>query len=173
MIHDFEDRKPELAPGVFVAWNAEVLGSVKLAPGSSVWYSATLRGDINRIELGELTNVQDACVLHVTEERPCVLGSRVTVGHGAILHGCAVGDGCLVGMGAVILDGAEIGEGSIVAAGALVTQGKRFPPRSMIMGSPAKAVRQLSDDEVAGLREHAERYAAYARRALEGLRERG
>ncbi|HOX19110.1 MAG TPA: gamma carbonic anhydrase family protein, partial [Spirochaetales bacterium] len=128
--------------------------------------------DINRIELGELTNVQDACVLHVTDEHPCVLGSRVTVGHGAILHGCAVGDGCLVGMGSVILDGAEIGEGSIVAAGALVTQGKRFPPRSMIMGSPAKVTRELSDSEVAGLREHAERYAAYARRALEGLSER-
>jgi carbonic anhydrase/acetyltransferase-like protein (isoleucine patch superfamily) len=171
MIHAFEGHEPEIAAGVFVAWNAEVLGSVSLAEGSSVWFGSTLRGDIGQIRVGRLSNIQDNCALHVTQEHPCLLGERVTVGHGAILHGCTIGDGSLIGMGAVVLDGAEIGEGCIVGAGSLVTQGKRFPPHSLIMGSPAKVSRELSAEEVSGLREHAGRYAIFAKRASEGLRE--
>jgi len=171
MIHSFEGERPDTARAAFVAWNAEVLGRVTLGEGASVWFGAVLRGDIDAIRVGAGSNVQDGAVLHVDAGMPCVLGDHVTVGHGAVVHACAVGDRCLVGMGAVILDRAVIGEDSIVGAGALVTQGKAFPPRSMILGSPAKLVRPLTDEEVAGLRAHAEAYVALARRAASGCRE--
>lgn len=168
MIHSFEGRRPDVARAAFVAWNAEIAGSVSLGEGASVWYGAVLRGDVAEIRVGAGSNVQDGAVLHVDHDTPCVLGDFVTVGHRAVVHACAVGDRCLVGMGAVILDRAVIGEDSIVGAGALVTQGKAFPPRSMILGSPAKAVRALTDQEVAGLRAHAEGYVALARRTASG-----
>jgi gamma-carbonic anhydrase len=171
MVHSFEGARPDIARAAFVAWNAEVSGKVTLGEGASVWYGAVLRGDIDEIRVGAGSNVQDGAVLHVDEGQPCVLGDRVTVGHGAIVHACTVGDRCLVGMGAVILDRAVIGEDSIVGAGALVTQGKAFPPRSMILGSPAKLVRPLTDEEVAGLRSHAEAYVGLARRTAAGCRE--
>ena len=171
MVHSFEGERPDIARAAFVAGSAEVLGRVTLGEGASVWYGAVLRGDIEAIRVGAGSNVQDGAVLHVDAGSPCVLGDYVTVGHGAIVHACAVGDRCLVGMGAVILDRAVIGEDSIVGAGALVTQGKAFPPRSMILGSPAKLVRPLSDEEVAGLRAHAEAYVELARRAASGCRE--
>lgn len=171
MIHRFEGKVPRIHESAFVAWNAEVLGDVELAEGSSVWFGAVIRADINEVRIGRNTNVQDCSVIHIDHERSCVLGEGVTVGHGAILHGCVVGDYSLVGMGAVILDGAEIGSESIVGAGALVTQGKKFPPRSMILGSPAKVVRELSPEETASLRHHAEEYAELARRAKSGCKE--
>jgi carbonic anhydrase/acetyltransferase-like protein (isoleucine patch superfamily) len=171
MIHSFEGERPDISKAAFVAWNAEISGRVDLGQASSVWYGATLRGDIAAIRVGAMSNVQDGAVLHVEEGVPCVLGDHVTVGHGAIVHACTVGDRCLVGMGAVILDRAVIGSDSIVGAGALVTQGKAFPPRSMILGSPAKLVRELSDEEVAGLRAHAEGYTELARRTASGCRE--
>jgi carbonic anhydrase/acetyltransferase-like protein (isoleucine patch superfamily) len=171
MIHSFEGERPDISKAVFVAWNAEVLGRVELGEGASVWYGAVLRGDIEAIRVGAASNVQDGAVLHVDEGAPCVLGDHVTIGHGAVVHACSVGDRCLIGMGAVILDRAVIGEDSIVGAGALVTQGKAFPPRSMILGSPAKLVRPLSDEEVAGLRAHAEAYVELARRTAAGCRE--
>lgn len=164
MIHSFGDKRPRLADSAAVAWNAEVSGDVELGEGASVWFGAVLRADLAPIRVGEESNVQDGAVLHVDRERGCFLGKGVTVGHGAIVHACTVGDWSLVGMGAVILDGAEIGAESIVGAGALVTQGKRFPPRSMIFGSPAKLVRELSEEEVQGLHEHAEAYRELASR---------
>ena len=172
MVHSFEGRSPSVHESAFIAWNAEVEGGVELAEGSSVWYGATLRADVASIRIGARTNVQDGAVVHVDEGVDCVIGDEVTVGHGAIVHACTVGDRCLVGMGAIILDRAEIGEECIVGAGALVTQGKKFPPRSMILGSPAKAVRELSAEEVAGLGEHAAAYAALAARTKAGCAER-
>ena len=130
-----------------------------------MWYGAVLRGDLAAISVGAGSNVQDGAVLHVDDGTPCVVGDHVTIGHRAVVHACKVGDRCLIGMGAVILNGAVIGEDSIVGAGALVTQGKAFPPRSMILGSPAKVVRPLTDEEVADLRPHAEAYVDLARRA--------
>jgi carbonic anhydrase/acetyltransferase-like protein (isoleucine patch superfamily) len=171
MVHSFEGERPEISRASFVAWNAELCGRVSLGEGASVWYGAVLRGDVAAIRIGAGSNVQDGAVLHVDHGRDCVLGDHVTIGHGAIVHACEVGDRCLVGMGAIILDRATIGEDSIVGAGALVTQGKSFPPRSMILGSPAKAVRPLTDEEVAGLRAHAEAYVELARRVASGCRE--
>jgi carbonic anhydrase/acetyltransferase-like protein (isoleucine patch superfamily) len=168
MIHSFEGKRPDVARAAFIAWNAEISGSVSLGEGASVWYGAVLRGDVADISVGAGSNVQDGAVLHVDEGLPCRLGDHVTVGHAAVVHACEVGDRCLIGMGAVILDRAVIGEDSIVGACALVTQGKSFPPRSMILGSPAKVVRSLSDEEVAGLRKHAEGYVALARRTASG-----
>jgi carbonic anhydrase/acetyltransferase-like protein (isoleucine patch superfamily) len=171
MVHSFEGERPDIARAAFVAGSAEVLGRVTLGEGASVWYGAVLRGDIEEIRVGAGSNVQDGAVLHVDAGQPCVLGDHVTVGHGAIVHACAVGDRCLVGMGAVILDGAEIGADSIVGAAALVTRGKAFPPRSMILGSPAKVARRLTDEEVASLGPHADAYVELARRTAAGCRE--
>jgi gamma-carbonic anhydrase len=171
MVHSFEGARPDIAKAAFVAWNAEVLGHVELGEGSSVWYGAVLRGDIATIRVGAKSNVQDQAVLHVDEGKDCVLGDSVTIGHGAIVHACEIGDRCLIGMGAVILNRAVIGEDSIVGAGALVTQDKVFPPRSMILGSPAKLIRELSDEEVASLGPHAESYVDLALRTAAGSRE--
>jgi carbonic anhydrase/acetyltransferase-like protein (isoleucine patch superfamily) len=162
MTHAFRGRSPSIHETAFVAWNAEVGGSVELGQGVSVWYGAVVRGDLAPISIGEESNVQDGAILHVVEGGPCTIGKGVTIGHGAIVHACTVGDYSLVGMGSIILDGAIIGSESIVGAGALVTQGKRFPPRSMILGSPAKVVRNLTPDEVESLREHARKYAELA-----------
>mgnify|MGYP001009882676 CR=1 FL=1 len=147
MIHAIGEKIPQIHESAFVAWNAEVAGSVKLARNASVWFGATLRADVAPIVIGEGTNVQDGSVIHVDEGVPCTVGENVTIGHRAVLHGCTVGDGCLIGMGAIILGNAEIGPGSVVGAGALVTQGKCFPPRSLIVGSPARCVRQLSPED--------------------------
>ena len=163
MIHHYKGKEPDVSAKAFVAWNAEVLGDVHLADGASVWFGATVRADIATITIGRDTNIQDGTVIHVDHGVDCVLGEGVTVGHRAVLHACTIGDHSLVGMGAIILDRAEIGSESIVGAGALVTQGKRFPPRSMILGSPAKAVRELTREEVEGLHAHAAAYAELAR----------
>ena len=154
----FLRRQPKLGKGVFIARTAVVLGDVTLGAHSSVWYGAVLRGDINRIVVGHHSNVQDNSVLHLADDFPCVLGNWVTVGHGAIIHACRVGDECLVGMGAVILDGAVIGRQSIIGAKALVTQGKKIPPGSLVLGAPAKVVRKLSKEERAGLKGWAQKY---------------
>jgi gamma-carbonic anhydrase len=171
MVRSFEGRRPDVSRAAFVAASAELTGEVELGDGASVWYGAVLRADLAPIKLGAGTNVQDGAVMHVAEGLPCALGDDVTVGHRAILHGCSIGDRCLIGMGAILLDGSVIGEESIVGAGALVTQGKSFPPRSMILGSPAKVARELRPDEVAGLREHARAYVDLARRTASGSRE--
>ena len=148
----FLREEPTLGKKVFIANTATVIGDVTLGAHSSVWYGAVLRGDINRIVVGHHTNIQDNAVLHLADDFACVLGNWVTVGHGAIVHACTVGDQCLVGMGAVILDGAVIGKQSIVGAKALVTQGTKIPPGSLVLGAPAKVVRQLTKEERAGLK---------------------
>ncbi|MCX8156198.1 MAG: gamma carbonic anhydrase family protein [Verrucomicrobiae bacterium] len=152
-------KQPVLGRKVYIAKGAVVVGDVTLGDHASVWYNAVLRGDINRIVVGHHSNVQDNAVLHLADDYPCLIGNYVTVGHSAIVHACTVEDEVLIGMGAVILDGAVIGRQSIVGAGALVTQRTVIPPGSMVLGSPAKVVRPLTDEERAGLKYWAEKYA--------------
>jgi ADP-glucose pyrophosphorylase len=149
-----------LAPGCFV------LGAVDLAAESSIWFGAVLRGDINRIMIGTQSNVQDGSVLHVSDDFACILGQRVTVGHRAVVHACTVGDEVLIGMGAIILDGAVIGARSIVAAGALVTKGMQVPEGSLVMGSPARVVRPLTEVEQRSNVDLALKYVEISRRYL-------
>jgi len=158
----FLRKKPSLGEGVYIATGAMVLGDVTLGEYSSVWYNAVLRGDINRIVVGHHSNIQDNAVLHLADDFPCRIGNYVTVGHSAVVHACTVEDEVLVGMGAVILDGAVVGKQSIIGAKALVTQGTRIPPRSMVLGAPAKVVRALTRKERAGLKAWAKKYVGNA-----------
>lgn len=158
---------PRIGAGVFIARNATVIGDVTLGAKASVWYGAVLRGDINRIVVGEGSNVQDNAVVHLADDYPALIGNYVTVGHSAIVHACVIGDECLIGMGATILDGAEIGDQCIIGAGALVTPRTKIPPGSMVLGSPGKVVRPLSAEERAGLRYWADKYVANAAYHLE------
>ncbi len=153
---------PKVDATAYVASQATVIGTVVLGPRSSVWPNVVLRGDINSIEIGEGTNIQDGTVVHLSDDFGVRIGSHVTVGHLAMIHACTIGDECLIGMKATILDGAEIGEQSIIGAGALVTKGARVPPRSLVLGMPGKVVRALTDAEVASLRASAEKYIAVA-----------
>ena len=151
-------QTPRLGASVYIARTAVVLGDVTLGDHSSVWYGAVLRGDINRIEVGHHSNVQDNAVLHLADDFPCIVGNWVTIGHSATVHACTVGDECLIGMGATVLDGAVIGAQSLIAAGALVTPGTVIPPGSMVVGTPGRVKRPLTDAERAGLRHWAEKY---------------
>jgi carbonic anhydrase/acetyltransferase-like protein (isoleucine patch superfamily) len=164
------DASPEVAPSAWVAPGAFVIGDVHLAEQSSVWYGAVLRGDTEPIRVGERTNIQDGCILHADPGFPAIVGDDCVVGHKAIVHGCEIGDGCLIGMGATILNGAKIGEGSIVAASALVPEGREYPPRSLIVGIPAKAAKDVTDEQTEdiarGVREYVERAASH-RESLE------
>src|SRR3712207_4343329 len=159
------DASPEVADSAWVAPGAYVVGDVHLGEESSVWYGAVLRGDTEPIRIGARTNIQDGCVLHADPGYPAIIGEDCVVGHKAIVHGCEVGDRCLVGMGATILNGARIGEGSIVAAGALVPEGKEFPPYSLIVGIPAKPVKEVTEEQIEdiaqGVRTYVERAAAH------------
>ncbi len=160
-MRDFSQMKPEIHPETFIAPGARIIGRVRLARGASVWFNSVLRADIAAISIGENTNIQDQCVVHVDFGLDTVLGSNVTVGHGAILHACRVGNNSLIGMGATILDGAVIPDNSIVAAGSLVPPKKTFPPGTLILGSPAKVARTLSEAEIRDLAEHAALYASF------------
>ena len=152
-----------LRDSVFIAPGAVVIGAVDLAEESSIWFGSVLRGDINRIIVGAQSNVQDGSVLHVSDDHPCILGERVTVGHRAVVHACTVEDEVLVGMGAIILDGARIGARSIVAAGALVPKNMQVPPGSLVMGSPARVVRPMTAEEQAGNQKLALKYVELSR----------
>lgn len=154
---------PCFHPTSLVVPSATVIGDVTLAEESSVWYGAVLRGDINRIVIGPRSNIQDAAVIHLADDFSVVVGELVTVGHGAILHACAIDDEVLIGMGAIVLDGSEIGARSIVGANALVTRGTKIPPGSLVLGSPAKVVRQLSLDEQKGIAHWARKYVVTSR----------
>jgi len=158
-----EEGKQDGAEAAFVAGSATVVGDVVLGRDTSIWYGAVLRGDLKGIRVGERSNIQDGTILHVTRELGVEVGEDVTVGHGAILHGCIVERECLIGMGAIILDGALIGEGSIVAAGSLVPEGRIIPPGSLAMGTPAKIVREVRAEERQKIRELSQAYIELAR----------
>lgn len=171
-IRSLGERCPRIDPTAYVADGAQVIGNVVLGPRSSVWFNAVLRGDTEQISIGAGSNVQDGAILHADPGFPCVVGSGVVTGHGAILHGCQIGDDCLIGMGAVILNGARIGPGSIVAAGAVVPEGKEFPPNALIMGVPAKVAREVTAQDreqiAAGARHYQERARLYRGDLREG-----
>lgn len=156
----YKNSNPTLGEGVYIATGARVMGEVRLGRDSSVFFNSVVRGDVNSITVGEETNIQDNCTLHVTEDHRLQVGSRVTVGHNAILHGCTVEDGVMIGMGAIVLDGAHIGSKSIVAAGSVVPPGKSYPEGSLIMGSPAKHVRDLTQQDLENIKGAARRYVS-------------
>jgi carbonic anhydrase/acetyltransferase-like protein (isoleucine patch superfamily) len=162
--------RPRSIPAPGVADSAQVMGAVTLGADSSVWFGTVVRGDTETITIGRGSNIQDGSVMHADVGRPIVVGNHVTVGHKVMLHGCTIGDESLIGIGAVVLNGAKIGRNCLVGAGALVTEGKEFPDGSMIIGSPAKAVRQLTPEQMEGLRWSARHYVANARRFQAGLR---
>jgi carbonic anhydrase/acetyltransferase-like protein (isoleucine patch superfamily) len=168
-IYRIDDDSPEIAPTAWVAESAQVMGRVRLAAHSSVWYGAVLRGDNDWIMLGERSNVQDGSVLHTDVGCPLTLGQDVTVGHQVMLHGCTVGDGSLIGIQAVVLNGAKIGRNCLVGAGAVVTEGKEFPDGWLILGSPAKAVREITPEQMARIRGGAAHYVENAARHRSGL----
>jgi len=161
----FGGRHPQIEDTAWVAPGATVVGDVRLGDRTSVWYGAVLRGDTEPITVGDRTNVQDGCVLHADPGFPATVGAGCVVGHRAILHGCTVEDGCLIGMNATVLNGARIGAGSVVGAGAVVPEGKEFPPRSLVLGLPAKQAGEINDDQLKeierGVQEYVERAAAH------------
>jgi carbonic anhydrase/acetyltransferase-like protein (isoleucine patch superfamily) len=163
----FLRKEPSLGRGAYIAKGAVVVGDVTLGDYASVWYNAVLRGDINRIVVGHHSNIQDNAVLHLADEFPCLVGNYVTIGHGAIVHACTVGDEVLVGMGATILDGAVIGEQCVIGAGALVLQRTKVPSGSLVLGAPAKVARALTPAERGELKAMAEKYVRNAAYCLE------
>ena len=170
MIYALGDLTPEIDADTWVAPDANVIGRVRLLRGASVWFTATLRGDNEWIELGEGSNVQEGCTLHSDMGFPLTVGRDCTIGHNVILHGCTIGDESLIGMGAIVLNGAKIGRNCLIGAGALITEGKVIPDGSLVMGTPGKVVRPLDDAAIAGLRASAFGYQANMRRFRDGLR---
>lgn len=164
MIRNFQEHEPQIAPDAYISESAQVIGRTQVDERASVWYGAVVRGDDNHIRIGAYSNIQDNSVLHITSTEPCIVGSYVTVGHSAILHGCVIGNEVLVGMGSIILNGAVIEDQVIIGAGTLIPPGKRVPARSLVVGSPAKVVRDLTDEEIKSLKQSAEHYAQLADR---------
>ena len=159
MIKTFQNKTPKIHESVFVADDAMIIGDVEIGKHSSVWFGSILRGDVNFIRIGERVNIQDAGVIHVSSKtNPTILEDEITLGHRVTLHGCYVETGCLIGIGAIVLDGARIGKNSLVAAGSLVTPNTKIPERSLVMGSPAKVKRELSDEEVDDLKRFWQNY---------------
>jgi gamma-carbonic anhydrase len=162
MLRPFRSVLPSVHPTAYIDQSAQVIGDVEIGAESSVWMNVVIRGDVNLIRVGARTNIQDGTVIHVMRDTHATrIGDDVTVGHAAVLHGCTIHNRVLIGMGAMLLNGAEIGEDSIVAAGTLVPEEKRFPPRSLLMGRPAALKRTLTDQEIATIRDYADRYVDY------------
>lgn len=161
---------PDVAKDVFIAPGAKIIGNVKIGEGSSVWYNTVIRGDVNYIKIGSLTNIQDCCMLHVTSFKyPLNIGNKVTVGHSVSLHGCTIKDLCLIGIGAIVLDGAIIKEKSVVAAGSVVTHNFVVPSGKMVAGVPAKVIRDLNEDEINDLEKSALNYKEYSEETFKSL----
>ncbi len=172
-LYELDGIAPQVHESAWVADSAQVMGQVSLAEDASVWFGAVVRGDTEHIRVGRRSNIQDASVLHADRGMPLTIGNDVTVGHQVMLHGCTIGDGSLIGIQAVVLNGARIGRNCLVGAGSLVTEGKEFPDGSMILGSPAKVVRQLTPEQIEGLQRSAQGYRDNARRFRAGLRKIG
>jgi carbonic anhydrase/acetyltransferase-like protein (isoleucine patch superfamily) len=163
VLYPYKGTMPQVAEGVFLAPGARVVGRVRLAREASVWFNCVLRGDSDTVIIGEGSNIQDGSIVHTDAGSPAVVGRNVTVGHGCIIHGCTIGDDCLIGMGTTILSGATLGPNCLVGAGSLITEGKVFPAGSVIMGRPAKVVRQVEERDLAMIRRGAENYRQNAR----------
>ena len=160
MIYDFEGHTPKLDSNSWVASNSVIIGKVELKKDSNIWFNVTLRGDVESITVGEGSNVQDGSVVHSDPGCPVIIGKNVTIGHLVMLHGCVIEDDCLIGIGSTILNKAKIGKNSIIGANALVTENKVIPERSLVLGSPGKIVRQVTDEEIKSIKENAEHYVA-------------
>ena len=158
MIKDLKDKKTKIHKDAFVAETADVIGDVTMGQGSSIWYNAVARGDIDYIKIGKYSNIQDNATIHVETDTPCEIGDYTVVGHSAIVHGCKVGNNCLIGMGAIILNRAVIGDNCIIGAGTLITQGVVIPPNSLVIGSPGKVIRQVTEEEIEKVKKNAIRY---------------
>ena len=170
VLRPFQGVLPKVAAGVFLADTARVIGDVEIAEDASVWYGAVLRGDVGAIRIGARSNIQDLTMLHMSHEiSSTIIGADVTVGHRVVIHGATIGDGALIGMGAILLDNCEIGAQSIVGAGAVVTADKKIPPRSLVLGQPARVLRELTDEEANEGRSIAERYVQVARAHRAGV----
>ncbi|MGA8392140.1 MAG: gamma carbonic anhydrase family protein [Burkholderiaceae bacterium] len=169
-LYELDGIAPRLGANAWVADSAQVMGNVSLGTDTSVWFGTVIRGDTESITIGRGSNIQDGSAMHADIGMPIVLGENVTVGHKVMLHGCTIGDDTLIGIGAIVLNGARIGKNCLVGAGALVTEGKEFPDGSMIIGSPAKAVRPLTPEQIASVRQSARHYVENARRFQAGLR---
>lgn len=167
MLYPFQGKFPQLSTNVYIAPGARIIGDVVIGEESSIWFNAVLRGDEGRITIGKRSNIQDNSTIHLYTEYPVVIGDEVTVGHNVILHGCSVGNGSLIGMGATVLDGVEIGEAVFVAANSLITPGQRIPPRSFVMGSPARVIREIKEEELKMLKESAAHYVRKAQLYLQ------
>ena len=164
LIKPYKGVHPKIQPTVFVVETAVIIGDVEIGEYSSIWFNAVVRGDVHYIRIGDRTNIQDLCMLHVTKDtHPLILGNDITVGHSVTLHGCTIKDRCLIGMGTTILDGAVVGEDCIIGAGALVTEGAVIPPGTLAIGMPAKPKRDLTEKEIARIRQSAQNYIDYAR----------
>ncbi len=163
MLYKYLFHSPQIDTSVYIAPTATIIGQVTIKEESSIWFNTIVRADINTIEIGSQTNIQDSCVLHVTNQYGVKIHDRVTVGHGAILHGCTIESDCLIAMASVILDGAIIKSGSLVAAGAVVSPGTVIPPNSLVMGMPAKVVRQMGDDDKEKMKHNWQNYLGYAK----------
>lgn len=172
MIQSLDGRNPRIAPSVFVADSADVVGDVEIGENSSVWFQAVLRGDIEPIRIGANTNIQDGTIVHTNVGTPTVVGDWVTIGHRAVIHGCTIENHCLIGMGAIVLNNVRVGEGSIVAAGAVVLDDTVIPPRSLFMGTPAKFRRDLDEKDRAFIDLHALHYLQHRERYLAELKKR-
>jgi gamma-carbonic anhydrase len=163
VIRPYRSVWPRLHPSTFVDVSAQVIGDVEMGESASAWMNVVIRGDVNRIRIGARSNIQDGTIVHVQRgTHPTSIGDDVTVGHGAVLHGCTIRDRCLIGMGAIVLNGVEVGEDSIIAAGTLLPEGMRVPSRSLVMGSPGKVRRELTPEEVSTIVDYAARYVNYA-----------
>lgn len=162
MLRPYRGLLPKVDPSAYVDQSAQVIGDVEVGPESSLWMNVVVRGDVHRIRIGRRTNIQDGTIVHVMRDtHPTTIGSEVTIGHAAVVHGCTIEDRVLIGMGVILLNGAHVGEDSIVGAGTLVTEETRIPPRSLVLGRPGTVVRPLTDEEVASIRDYAERYVGY------------
>jgi len=169
MLRPHRGRLPHVHPTAFIDQSAQVIGDVEIGEESSVWMCVVIRGDVNHIQIGNRSNVHDGTVIHAMKDtHRTTVGNNVTIGHAAVIHGCTIEDQCLIGIGTILLNGAVIGTGSIVAAGSLVTEGMQVPPRSLVMGSPAKVKRALTDAEVADIQMYADRYVNYRLDYLNG-----
>lgn len=166
MILKYRDKFPKIHPTVFVADTATIVGDVEIGEGSSVWYGASIRGDFNWIKIGKKTSVQDCCVLHCDKLSTLFIGDEVTIGHRAVLHGCHIGNRCLIGMGSIILDNVKIGDDALIGAGSVVTSGTVVPPRTMMIGAPAKPKRELTEEELLIFKANMEAYYELSREYL-------
>lgn len=164
MIKGFDGINPTIDNSAFVAESADIIGDVVIEKDANIWYNTVLRGDANKIIVGENSNVQDGSIVHCGEESPTIIGKNVTIGHGAIIHGCNISDNVLVGMGSIILNNAKIGKNTIIGAGSLITQGKEFPEGVLILGNPAKVIRELTKVEIESIKKSADNYVSLSKK---------